>query len=449
MQKFWKRYITWVMIMAGSNAVWAEATAFQELIVNGDFSKGAVGSLPENWEVVCPNKSLAPTFALTETGKGERCLTASGNGRAACFGYVEQKLDLPKGKTFRMRVRFKVQGIEDLNRHLVHGLWGAFNNGIFEYRREDEWIVGENRFAGKGGACKVRLYFRFSPTGKVHWSEVSLSECEPIPPRLVKVAVCQGNRDHQGWERFLDTAGKKGCDVALMTEFFAKGVQEMDGPTLKFMADKAKQWNMYVSGSIRLKRGDTVYNSAPLFDRQGKLMGIYDKVMLYDPELDDGTSPGTDVPVFEADFGTIGIMICYDSWHPSVAKLLALKGAELVLFPNAGYYMQLMHARSADNGMVVAATSTFTPCGVWDAGGNQANGTSKDSSRHAPKQIVAFEEVKEQKMQIVTVDLAKESSPHYWGGPMASAPGGRRVRATSNYCLEDEISREIRRWTKK
>jgi len=447
MQRRMREHLVWVIILAVAGAAWAEATAPKELIVNGDFSKGTLGALPENWEVVCPNKVLSPTFALAETGEGERYLTASGNGRKACFGYIRQKLDLPKGKTFKMTVRFKVQGIEDVNRHLVHGIWGTFNNGIFEYRREGEWIVGENRFAGKGGACEVRFYFRFSPFGKVLWSQASLSECEAIGPRLVKVAVCQGNRDHKAWERFLDTAGEKGCDVALMTEFFAKGVQEMDGPTMQFMSAKAKQWKMYVSGSVQLKRGDTVYNSAPLYDRQGKLMGIYDKVMLYDPELDEGTSPGTDVPVFEADFGTLGIMICYDSWHPSVAKLLALKGAELVLFPSAGYYQQLMHARSADNGVVVAATSSFSPCGVWDASGNQADGASKDGTRHGPSQIVAYEEDKEQKMQIVTLDLSKEASPHYWGGPMRSAPGGRRVRTTSNYVLEDEIARQVRRWT--
>lgn len=448
MQIRMRQQIVWVIILAGAGAAWAEATASKELIVSGDFSKGSVGALPENWEVVCPNKALAPTFAWAETGKGEGCLTASGNGRAACFGYIRQKVELPKDKTFKMTVRFKVQGIEDLNRHLVHGIWGNFNNGIFEYRRDGEWIVGENRFAGKGGACEVRLYFRFSPAGKVYWSEVSLSECEAIRPRVVKMAVCSGGRDRSGWERFLDTAGNKGCDVALLTEFFEGGVHEMDGPTMQFMADKAKQWHMYVSGTIRLKRGDTIYNSAPLFDRQGKLMGIYDKVMLYDPELDEGTSPGTGVPVFEADFGTIGIMTCYDSWHPSVAKLLALKGAEVVLFPSAGYYMQLMHARAADNGLVIAASSG-SPCGVWDAGGNQADGGAQDETRFAPKQIVAFEEDSEQKMQIVTVDLSKEASPHYWGGPMLSAPGGRRVRATSSYCLEDEIAREVRRWTER
>jgi len=231
----------------------------------------------------------------------------------------------------------------------------------------------------------------------------------------------------------------------LMGEFFEGGVHAPDGPAMEFMARKATQWKMYVSGSIRLKRGDLVFNSAPLFDRKGKLVGIYDKVMLYDPELDDGTTPGTAMPVFEADFGKVGIMTCYDSWHPSVAKLLALKGAELILFPSAGYYVQLMHARAADNGVVIAASSN-SPCGVWDGGGNQADGASQDATRYAPTAIVAFEKDESQKMQIVTVDLSKKPSPHFWGGPMLSAPGGRRVRATCPIYLEEEIAREVRRW---
>jgi predicted amidohydrolase len=212
------------------------------------------------------------------------------------------------------------------------------------------------------------------------------------------------------------------------------------------MAEKAKEWKMYVSGSLQLKRGDVAYNSAPFFDRAGKLLGIYDKVNLYDPELNEGLSPGEGVQVFKTDVGNVGIMTCYDSWHPAVAKLLALKGAEVILCPNVGYYMQVMHARSADNGVVVAVTSSDGPCGVWDAGGNRADGASNDASRHAPSQIVAFEESEKKDVQFVTVDLSIEASPHYWGGPMLSAPGGRRVRATGNFYVEDEIQQEVRRW---
>ena len=91
-------------------------------------------------------------------------------------------------------------------------------------------------------------------------------------------------------------------------------------------------------------------------------------------------------------------------------------------------------------------TSRDDPCGVWDAGGNLAGGASHDPSRSAPSQIVAFEESEDKKIQFVTVDLSIESSPAYWGGPMHSAPGGRRVRATGNFYLEDEIQQEVRRW---
>ena len=441
-------------------------TTEQNFITNGNFANGETGKLPEGWLMVAPNPVLAPTFKLVKAKNGGKFLMARGNGRRECFGYVSQKFTLPDNKTFLMRVIFRVDGIEDVNRNLVHGIFGDFNNGIFEYHREGKWIVGEHKFPGKGKNCEARLYFRFSPKGKVWWKEISITECEPVTPRLVKIAVTQGERDRNGWENFLDSAGKRGCDIALMGEFFMPGdvdgveakilsadvkhpgINEMNGPAIQMMSSKAKQWNMYVSGSLILKRDneDVICNSAPLYNRKGELVGIYDKVNLYDPELDYGTSPGESVPVFKTDIGTVGIMTCYDSWHPAVAKLLALKGAEIILFPSAGYYMQLIHARSADNGVVVAATSSGSPCGVWDAGGNRAGVTGDDDTRFAPTQIVAFEENKDQKMQFVTVDISIETSPHYWGGPMLSAPGGRRVRATGNFYLEDEIAREVRRW---
>jgi len=418
------------------------------LVANGDFAKGRPGELPDGWTVAAPNPALRPKVQLV-AGEGDaRLLVVEGNGRKECFGVVKHSVSLAAGKTYRLRVRFRFEGFDDVNRHLVHGVFaGGFNNGIFEYRKEGPWVAGENRFAGPAAAAagELRLTFRYSPRGRVWWSGVSLQECEPIRPRPVKIAVCSGGGDRKRWEKFLDTAGQKRCDVALMGEFFEGGVHAPDGPTMQFMAAKARQWKMYVSGTLRLKRGDLIYNSAPLVDRGGKLVGMYDKVMLYDPELDDGTSPGDRVPLFQADFGKVGIMTCYDSWHPSVAKLLALKGAEVILFPSAGYYVQLMHARAADNGVVIAASSG-SPCGVWDGGGNQADGGSSDPTRSAPTAIIAFEKDDGQKMQIVTVDLAKRPSPHSWGGPMLSAPGGRRVRTTSPISLEEEIAREVKRW---
>jgi predicted amidohydrolase len=440
------------MVWSSSNLFAAQPAADDwhqgNLIANGDFHAGPAGSLPDGWVLKAPNPALRPQFKLTAGPGGGRLLEAAGNGRAECLGFLAHPVDLAAGKTYRLRVRFRFDGFDDVNRHLLHGVFATgFNDGIFSYRRDGEWVIGESRFPGPKDAVRgeMRLCFRYSPRGKVVWSGVSLQECEAVKPRPVKIAVCQGGGDRKRWEKYLDTAGAKHCDVALLTEFFEEGVQPPDGPSMKFMSQKAKQWRMYVCGTIRMRRGDIIYNSAPLWDRQGQLVGIYDKFMLYDPELDDGTTPGDSMPVFQADFGKVGIMTCYDSWHPEVARLLGYKGAELILFPSAGYYMQLMHARAADNGVAIAASSGC-PCGVWDSAGNQADGGSTDATRYAPNAILGFEKDDSQKMQIVTLDLSKKPSPHYWGGPMLSAPGGRRVRATGPTHLEDEIARESRRW---
>ena len=418
------------------------------LIANGDFSKGEVGGLPEGWVLKAPNPALQPQFRLVATPGSSRLLEAAGNGRAECFGCLARPVELASGKTYRLCVRFRCEGIGDVNRHLLHGVFGGgFNDGIFSYRKDGEWVIGESHFAGPSEPVsgEVRLYFRYSPQGKVWWSGVSLQECAADQaaagqdrrlPRGRRPQAMGGIPRHRRPETL-----RRGPD---------DGVLRRGHPDRRRPRDEVHVAKGRTMEDVRLwhdphaarRRG---LQLRALWDRQGQLVGIYDKFMLYDPELDDGTTPGESIPVFQTDFGTVGIMTCYDSWHSEVARLLAYKGAELILFPSAGYYMQLMHARAADNGVAIAASSG-SPCGVWDSAGNQADGGSLDPTRFAPTAILACEKDDRQKIQIVTLDLSKKPSPHYWGGPMLSAPGGRRVRATGRTHLEDEIARESRRW---
>ena len=415
-------------------------------------SPPAAGTLPPGWEAVCPNPALAPVFSWGPSPSGQPALGARGNGRRECFGYLRYRLPLKEGATYCLRVTLRTQGLGDLNRHLLHGVFGPdYNDGILSYRREGERVTGVARFPGPKKALEVelRLYLRFSASGQVWWEQVSLEECEPIPPRLVKVACAWGTGDLGHWGAWLDAAGRRGVDLALLPEMFVgtpAEAQPIDGPNGQFLADKARRWRMYVSGSFYEQRGDLVLNTAPLYDRQGALVGTYSKNMLYDPELDQGVTPGVGYPVFEADFGKVGIIICYDSWHPETARLLGYKGAELVLFPNAGYYTGLMPARAADNGLWIAVSSLGGPAGVWDPGGNRAGEAEPEDTRCAPNSLRYFEKDDALGMIVATFDLSRQPSPHYWGGPMLSAPGGRRVRQTWMVSLEDEIAREAKRW---
>ncbi|HEU5406581.1 MAG TPA: carbon-nitrogen hydrolase family protein [Nitrospira sp.] len=424
------------------------------LIANGNFLQGSIGSIPDGWSVVAGNPALKPTYKLVSGQGGERELMAEGNGRRECYGYLRHPARMIGGETYRLRVKFRFSGFEDVNRHLVHGVFTKkFNNGIFHYRKEGKSVIGEAYFLGppEDQDGEVRLYYRYSARGRVWWDQVSLEQCKPVPQRPVKVAVSWGKEDMKHWEKWLDAAGTGGADIALLPELF-NGVKDPmkaeseNGPAWRLMASKARQWKMHVSGTTYIRRGDLVFNSAPLFDREGKLIGVYDKNMVYDPELDLGATPGTGFPVFQTDVGKIGIIICYDSWFPETVQSLALKGAELVLFPNAGYYTELMHARSADNGVFVAASSLANPANVWDSGGNKAGEEKPDPTCSAPHAILDFRKDETMGLFLVTVDLSKKVSPAWWGGPMRSAPGGRRCRRTCMDPLEGQIGLDVKRW---
>jgi beta-ureidopropionase len=439
----------------------SQPTAFSDgggspgnLIANGDFVRGIIGSIPNGWSVVAGNPVLTPSFKLVSNHTSKHELVAKGNGRPQCYGYIRHPLRLHGGKTYRMRVKFRFAGFEDVDRHLVHGVFSnTFNNGVFRYVKRGSSVIGEGYFPGpaEDQDGEVRLYFRYSARGIVWWDHVSLEECEAIPPRLVSIAVSWGTGDIRRWDRWLDAAGAAGADVALMPELFNGILDPMkaeseNGRSWTLMAEKARKWKMHVSGTTYVRRGDLVFNSAPLFDRNGTLIGVYDKNMVYEPELDLGATPGEGLPVFQTDMGTIGIIICYDSWFPETVRLLALKGAELVLLPNEGYYAELIHARSADNDVFIAVSSGNNPAGVWDSGGNQAGEDRPDPTCCAPSAIVKFQKNEAKGLFVVTVDLSKKVSPAWWGGPMRSAPGGRRCRETCMKPLENQIGTAASRW---
>ena len=79
---------------------------------------------------------------------------------------------------------------------------------------------------------------------------------------------------------------------------------------------------------------DRFYNCALVVDRGGQIVGRYNKTHLQ--AHDKRFAPGEDLPVFELDFGKIGIVICADRRWPETIRALRLKGADLLLMPTYG-----------------------------------------------------------------------------------------------------------------
>lgn len=117
--------------------------------------------------------------------------------------------------------------------------------------------------------------------------------------------------------------------------------EPLDGPTSQFLSEQAKQHNVVIVGSIFERRAAGIYhNTALVFERDGTLAGFYRKMHIPD---DPGFyekyyfTPG-DEPGFEpiqTSVGKLGVMVCWDQWYPEGARLMALKGAEILIYPTA------------------------------------------------------------------------------------------------------------------
>lgn len=104
----------------------------------------------------------------------------------------------------------------------------------------------------------------------------------------------------------------------------------------------AKLHGCYLIVPVLLREADLplLYsNTAVLVDREGRVVGIYRKVHPVAPQgsdvLEGGTTPGREFPVFECDFGRVGIQICFDLLYADGWQALAKKGAEIVALPSA------------------------------------------------------------------------------------------------------------------
>lgn len=123
----------------------------------------------------------------------------------------------------------------------------------------------------------------------------------------------------------------------------------------------AKKYHAYIVPWDYLPDGNGgACNASYLLDRSGNRIGEYRKTHhTYKESEVMRLTRGTDYPVFDLDFGKVGIMICFDNYFPEVSRILALKGAELILYPLYGDTLPMwepkLRTRAADNGVYIAS----------------------------------------------------------------------------------------------
>jgi beta-ureidopropionase len=143
-------------------------------------------------------------------------------------------------------------------------------------------------------------------------------------------------------DKWVDQAADKGADVVLFPELVASAgyslgdkfydvAETIPGPSTEALGRKARQHNLYIIAGIAERDATgTVFNSAFIIGRDGKVAGSYRKTHIF-PATESFFALGTELSVFDLDFGRVAIPICYDLEYPEPARVLCLKGAELLL----------------------------------------------------------------------------------------------------------------------
>lgn len=181
-----------------------------------------------------------------------------------------------------------------------------------------------------------------SPPRKVTVASALVSFSGPVEARLAQMETLA--------EEAAVRAGEQGLDLLVFPEFSlmreggdnaetqAVSLAEGIGDKVGKLARRHQTWLVVPMVLQEADPDRGISNAAVLFDREGAVAGIYRKAFpIVDEQggFEGGVTPGDEIPVFETDFGRLGILICWDMGYEAIWDGLAAGGAEIVVLPSA------------------------------------------------------------------------------------------------------------------
>ncbi|MBD5234181.1 MAG: carbon-nitrogen hydrolase [Bacteroidales bacterium] len=129
---------------------------------------------------------------------------------------------------------------------------------------------------------------------------------------------------------FCQTENVDACDLA----------ESIPGPATDFYSDLARECGVVLVTSLFERRAPGLYhNTAVVFEKDGSVAGMYRKMHIPDDPAyyekfyftpgDLGFTP------INTSVGRLGVLVCWDQWYPEAARLMALAGAEMLIYPTA------------------------------------------------------------------------------------------------------------------
>jgi N-carbamoylputrescine amidase len=195
-----------------------------------------------------------------------------------------------------------------------------------------------------------------------------------------------------------------------------------DGPSVARLADIAKRHRLTLCAGMSEKESDIVFNTqvvvgpAGYLGKQRKLHLSRDEVFYY--------KGGREMPVFDIGPCKIGIVICYDNQFPEVARVLALRGAEVILMPHAGRF------KLWDD----------TPASEAAARKYSHNFLKKYALR--ARENACFAVLTDQVGRAGYVEMwpkDSENQPHHAGAALIWGPDGELIKSTQEERIQEEM----------
>jgi N-carbamoylputrescine amidase len=210
--------------------------------------------------------------------------------------------------------------------------------------------------------------------------------------------------------------------------------EPIPGPSTQWLAALAQELNIVIVGSLFERRAAGLYhNTAVVLERDGTLAGVYRKMHIPD---DPGYyekfyfTPGDlGFTPIQTSVGKLGVLVCWDQWYPEAARLMALAGADLLLYPTAiGWnpqdpieeqgrqrdaWVTIQRAHAVANGLPVLVANRVgfeaDPAGQWP--GSQFWGHSFVAGPQGEVVAAAGEQAQ---VLVVDVDLQRSENVRRW-----------------------------------
>jgi predicted amidohydrolase len=358
-------------------------------------------------------------------------LAISGNSNAAAYGgWVYTVKGVEAEKWYRFTAWYRAEGLtyEPLQVLARMEWFGGDGRGAgrpdypYAVHPEGEWtrLTMDAPAPAKAATVKLQLFLANAPQATVWWDDVSLEEIAAPAPRPVTIAAIKyGPRRLASVEeatgRYIETIEKAvpgKADIILLPESltaastglpYAKVAEPVPGPTTERFGELARRRKSYIVAGLTERDGTAIYNTAVLIDREGRVAGKYRKVYIPREEVEAGITPGSSYPVFDTDFGRIGMMICWDVEYADPARALAVQGAEVILMPIWDGTATLVQARAMENRVYLVTSSYGDPNLIIDPKGEtQASATAQGTAA------------------IATVDLNRR---YVWPGALGAMRG--------------------------